>query len=98
MNNAARLSDLEGVFGNFIGIILSIVGVAVLVMFVIAGYKYLSAGGDKEAASSARNTLTFAIIGLVLAISAWMIINILGNFLGITDIGNFTICLPGQTC
>lgn len=95
MKNVAKLSDLNGVFATFISGVLGLVGIAVLVMFVVAGFQFLSASGDKEAAAKARNTLTFAIIGLILAISAWMIINIVGSFLGFTGFGTFNICFTG---
>ncbi len=66
-------------------------------MFIVGGYQYLMAGGDKDAAVRARNTITYAIVGLILAVSAWMILTLLGSFLG-ASFQIFTICLPGQTC
>ncbi len=79
----AKISDLEGVFGNVVSVALSAAGIAALVMLVIGGFKFLSAGGDKEATQKAGQTITYAIGGLVLVLSAWIILNFLGNFLGI---------------
>lgn len=93
----ARISDLDSVFGNVVSVALTLSGITVLVMLVVGGFKYLSAGGDKEAAQRAWHTLTYAVGGLVLVLSAWIILNLLGNFLGI-DFSTFTICLPGESC
>ena len=79
----AMLSDLTTVFSSIVGLALAGVGIAVLVMFIIGGYQYLMAGSDKDAATKARNTLTYAVIGFILAVSAWIILSLLGTFLGV---------------
>jgi len=86
----ATFRDLEGVFGQVLSVALSLVGLAAIIMLVVGGFKYLSAGGDKEAAAKAKHTLTYAVIGTVLAISAFMILRLLGVFLG-ADFNNFSL-------
>ncbi len=83
----AQISDLEQVFSSVVSGALTLAGIAVLVMLVWGGYQFLMAGGDKEGAAKAQKTLTYAIAGLVLVLSAWIILNLLGNFLGV----NFSI-------
>ncbi len=41
------------------------VGVVAVVMIIVGGFKYVTAAGDSNKLTSARNTLTYAIIGLV---------------------------------
>mgnify|MGYP001573739194 FL=1 len=79
----AKISDLEQVFGSVVSVALSAAGIAALVMLIVGGFKFLSAGGDKEATQKAGQTITYAIGGLVLVLSAWIILNFLGNFLGV---------------
>lgn len=93
----ATIGQLETVFSSVVSVVLTLTGIATLVMLVVGGFKFLSASGDKEATQKAAKTLTYAIGGLVLTLSAWIILNFLGNFLGI-DFSVFSICLPGQTC
>mgnify|MGYP001579576789 CR=1 FL=1 len=88
----ARIGDLETVFGNVVSVALSAAGIAALVMLIVGGFKFLSAGGDKEATQKAGQTITYAIGGLVLVLSAWIILNFLGNFLGV-DFSTFKIAL-----
>ncbi len=89
----AKITDLEKVFSSVVSGALTLVGIAVLVMLIAGGFGFLMAGGDKEGAQKAQKTLTYAIAGLVLTLSAWIILNLLGNFLGI-DFSVFTLQLP----
>mgnify|MGYP001563392445 CR=1 FL=1 len=93
----AQLTDLTTVLSSVVGVAIPLAGIAVVVMFLAGGFGFLMAGGDKEATQKAQRTLTYAIGGLILTLSAWMIIALLGNFLGI-DFSNFTLCLPGPSC
>lgn len=54
---------------------------AVAVLFVIVGgYRYLTAGGNEETATKARKSVVNALIGLVIIILAYVIVNVITNF------------------
>lgn len=89
----AQLTQLQTVFESIIKVSISLAGVAVIIMFLVGGFGFLTAGGDKEATQKAQKTLTYAIAGLILVLSAWMIMSLLGNFLGI-NFDQFTLSLP----
>lgn len=89
----AQLTDLTTVLSSVVSVAIPLAGVAVIVMFLVGGFGFLTAGGDKEATQKAQRTLTYAIGGLILVLSAWMIMALLGNFLGIS-FDNFTLSLP----
>ncbi len=93
----ATIQNLETVFSSVVSGALTLAGIAVLVMLIVGGFGFLTAGGDKEGAAKAQKTLTYAIGGLVLVLSAWIILNLLGNFLGL-NFSMFSICLPGPVC
>ena len=65
-------------------------------MLIVGGYQYLMAGGNKDAAARASHTLTYAIIGLIVAMSAWLILSLVGGFLGV-DLSSFSVCFPGTS-
>lgn len=92
----ASIPDLEVVFSSVISVALTLTGIGTVIMLVVGGFQFLTAGGDKEATQRAGKIITFAITGLVLVLLSWLILNFLGYFLGI-DFTNFTICLPGST-
>lgn len=54
-----------------------------LMFLAIGGIKYTMSSGDKEATAKAKATITYAILGLVLALCSFIIIRVLDTFLGI---------------
>ncbi|MFH1522455.1 MAG: hypothetical protein ABIE43_01390 [Patescibacteria group bacterium] len=56
-----------------ISIALSFLGVIFLVLMIYAGYLWMTARGNEEQATKARNTITAAIIGLVIVLAAYAI-------------------------
>lgn len=55
--------------------LLSIVaGVIAVIMLVVAGFKYITSQGDANSAASARNTLLYAIVGVVIVAFAQIIV------------------------
>jgi hypothetical protein len=82
MGDPATIQNLEIVFARVLSVALTLVAAGTIVMIIIGGFGFLTAGGDKEATTRARHTLTFAIAGLIVSVSAWIIIQLLGSFLG----------------
>lgn len=80
------LDQLEIVFANVLTVSVTLIGIVFLVMLVVGGFQFISSSGDKESAQKARNTLTFAIAGLVLAASGWLIINLIASFFGLPNL------------
>lgn len=70
------------------GILLPAGMLVFFVMLMIGGVKFLMAGGDAKALDSAKSTITFSLIGIVFLVSAWIILNIIGNFILLGGTGN----------
>lgn len=51
-----------------------VVGVAAVIMIVVSGIKFMTAGGDPGAVKSARSNLIYALVGLVVVVLAQAII------------------------
>ena len=66
---------LEDTVKNIINAVLYVVGILAVVMVIIGGVKYTTSGGDQSAVTSAKNTILYGIIGLVIAILAYAIVN-----------------------
>lgn len=58
-----------------INILLYILGAVAVVMIVIGGIRYTTSNGDSGAIKSAKDTILYAVIGLVVAILAYSIVN-----------------------
>lgn len=71
----ANLFGDTGVFKKVTNTILYIVGIIAVVMLIIGGIKYVVSGGDSKKVTDAKNTVLYAIIGLVIAFLAFAIVN-----------------------
>jgi hypothetical protein len=51
-------------------------------MLIVGAYRIIFSGGDPKSVEAGKNTITYAIMGLVVAIAAWFILNTIANFTG----------------
>jgi uncharacterized membrane protein len=56
-----------------------IAGVVAVVMIIMAGFRYITSNGDSAKVGSAKNTLLYAIIGLVIVALSQMIVKFVLN-------------------
>lgn len=79
-------SDLQQTVIAIIQWILGLLALIAVIMILIGGFKWMTAGGNEEKIESAKKLLTAAIIGLVIVLLAWAItifaINVLKNTSG----------------
>ena len=64
-----------GVFKQVTNTILYVVGIIAVIMLIIGGIKYVISGGDAKKVTDAKNTVLYAIIGLVICFLAFAIVN-----------------------
>ena len=86
-----------GVFKQVTNTILYIVGIIAVVMLIIGGIKYVISGGDAKKVTDAKNTVLYAIIGLVIAFLAFAIVNFVISALPSSDDANDTAVLIQST-
>jgi len=65
---------LNNIVATVINILSVVVGIVAVIMIIIAGFKFLTSGGDAQATASARNTIIYAIVGLVVVAMAQIIV------------------------
>lgn len=58
-----------------------------LIFLIIGGIMWIVSTGEKEALAKAKSIVTWAIIALVLALSSFIILNIVGTFFGSNLLG-----------
>lgn len=76
-----RDSDLGAFFTNGINTALFILGALSVVMMIFGGIRYTISGGDSTAVTAAKNTILYAVIGLVVALLSFSISNfVIGAF------------------
>lgn len=79
--NAARTDDMssaadpESIVQKVVNIILFVLGVLAVIMIIVGGFRYVTSGGDSNKLTSAKNTILYAVIGLIVALFAYAIVN-----------------------
>jgi len=75
-------SSVGSVASVLIKFLFGIAALIAFIMLLVGSVKFIFSGSDVEAAAGAKNTITYAIIGLVLVICAFAIVRVLGVVLG----------------
>lgn len=77
-------SDLfgnSGIFKTITNTLLFVLGAISVIMIIVGGLRYVVSGGDSSAVNAAKNTILYAIVGVIVAILAYAIINfVIGSF------------------
>ncbi|MDH5533405.1 MAG: pilin [Candidatus Pacebacteria bacterium] len=89
-SDVATIQGFACLIGNVLSVAITLIGMLALVMFVIASFRYLTSGGNSKSTEQAKGTITYAVAGLVVAVSAFIILNLISNFTGI-DVSTFVI-------
>ena len=80
-DQAPDLFGAGGMFTVITNVLLFIIGAISVIMLVIGGILYTTSAGDSAAVTSAKNTILYAIVGIVVALLAFAIVNfVLGSF------------------
>lgn len=78
----AELVGINGVLNQFTNIALYVIGFISVVMLIWGGLRYVISGGDSKKITDAKNTILYALIGLVVAFLAYAIVNFVLNAIG----------------
>lgn len=61
------------VLAGGLGLVYTAAGIVAVVAIILAGFKYVTAAGDASAIAKAKNTILYAVIGLVVVILAFTV-------------------------
>ena len=76
------VSDPNTLVKNFVNVFLWVVGILSVVMLIWGGVRYTTSAGDSNKVTAAKNTVMYAVIGLVVSILAYAIVNFVLNQVG----------------
>ncbi len=70
-------ASVGNIITTVINLIFVVATIAALLYLVLGGLRWLTSGGDKQAVSSARDSIVAAIIGLVIIFLSYLILNVI---------------------
>ena len=81
VDQPGNLFGVGGTFSVVTNVLLFIIGAIAVIMIVIGGLRYVLSGGDSNQVSAAKNTILYAIVGIIVAILAYAAVRfIVGSF------------------
>jgi len=75
-------TSTENLVSTAVGFLTVVSGLAFILFFIIAGFSWITAGGDAEKLKKAQANITNALIGIVIVAIAYTVTAIIGSILG----------------
>lgn len=75
--------EFNRIIGVFLGFMTIAAGIWFLFQFITAGFGWMSAGGDKNKTEEAWHKITNSMIGLIIVVSAWILVGVIGSVVGL---------------
>src|SRR6185312_3712079 len=72
-------TDLASLAAKIVDIFSIVVGAVAIIMIIYGGFRYITSGGDSNRVGSAKNTLIYAIVGLIIVALAQVIVHFVLN-------------------
>jgi hypothetical protein len=78
-------ADLEETTGNIIRIIIGFLGIVAVIIVLLGGFKWMTAGGNDDKVREAKQMLIAGVIGLAIVLTAYAITSfVIGSILDAT--------------
>lgn len=81
----ANLFGDGGIFTIVTNVLLFVIGAISVIMLIIGGIRYTVSGGDSSAVTAAKNTIMYAVIGIIIALLAYALVNFVLTSLSTTS-------------
>jgi hypothetical protein len=81
------LNVTSKVIGNSITIMIIIAIILTLVFLILGGIGWITSGGDKAKVAAARSRINYAIIGLIVTLAAFFLVNVIGYIFKVPLLG-----------
>jgi hypothetical protein len=73
--NDGNSTTIEVQFKNVANILLFVLGAIAVIMIIFGGIRYVTSAGDSSRVKAAKDTILYSVVGLVVAILAYAIVN-----------------------
>lgn len=70
---------VQNTIRTVINILSFVVGVVAVIMVIVGGFKYITSGGDSNSVNSAKNTILYALVGLIIVALSQVIVRFVLN-------------------
>lgn len=90
----AGVLQLQELVQRIINLSVGLAFIALTIMLVVGGVRFIVSGGDQKAIQAAGGTITWALLGILFLVLAWIILLLVETFTGV-KVTTFCIGFPG---
>jgi len=87
-NYVPKLTDLPPLLASLIYWLLLFSGTVAVIIILISGIRFILSGGEAKTVETAKKSMTYAILGLLLVFFSFLILNFIGYVTGVACLGN----------
>jgi hypothetical protein len=73
-NSTDATETISNIIHSIVNLLSVLVGIAAVIMIIIGGFRYITSGGNDASVTSAKNTILYAMIGLVVVALSQLIV------------------------
>jgi hypothetical protein len=82
-NNGESVTDkVNRILKRIVNFLSAIIGVVAVIMIIFGGFRYITSGGSDNTVTSAKNTILYAVIGLVIVALAQLLVRFVVKLIG----------------
>jgi cytochrome bd-type quinol oxidase subunit 2 len=74
--------DLAHIFGNIANFLTILIGAVSVIMIIVGGLRYVTSNGDQKNVTAAKDTILYAVIGVIVAIVAFAVVKFVTTTIG----------------
>lgn len=67
-------TKINDIIHTIVNLLSAVVGIVAVIMIIVGGFRYITSGGNDTSVTGAKNTILYAIIGLVVVALAQLIV------------------------
>lgn len=90
-DDVATIQGVQCLIANFFSVAVSGIGLVGFVMLIVGAFRWQTSGNQTKGVEAGKNTITWAVLGLVLALSSVFILRLVAAFTGVSIITDFVI-------
>ena len=75
LNNNLNKNDLMTTLNNIINVVIGVIGFIAVIVIILGGVQYTTSAGESAKVKKAKDTIMYGIIGLIVALLAYSIVN-----------------------
>lgn len=89
--DVATIRGVECLVANVLSVATTFIGLASFVMLIMGAFLYLTSGGSSKGTEAGKQTITYAVIGLIVAVLAFFALILISDFTGVDTILQFNL-------